>query len=276
MKSNYWSCSKFANWLRGTAKPESGTLEEWNKWEKSAKSKKIRFWLAEEGLDYLQNLIYWPANRIYDVRCYFNNRWIVKSHALTSNLKRGEWHDLDTRLLHAPFDELVNFVEIEQAWKLVICSDEDRLKYKTPWYLTIFRFGVWRCQAAGIAHLEWAAGLKYDEEWIDKNDPDFGQPTSQALAAQETLALYKWWKEGRPKRPDPSEASGWNNYCEERRKIAKANGDDTLRVSYILNDQDRERSSHIMDIYHKMIKEHDDEDTEMLIRLVKNRQSLWT
>jgi len=40
-------------------------------------------------------------------------------------------------------------------------------------------------------------------DWVDKKDPHFGKPTSQALAAQETLALYTWWKEERPKRLDP-------------------------------------------------------------------------
>jgi hypothetical protein len=54
--------------------------------------------------------------------------------------------------------------------------------------------GVWRCPEAGIAHLEWATGLKHDEEWFDKNDPRYGQPTHQALAAQEILLLYKWGK----------------------------------------------------------------------------------
>jgi len=33
-------------------------------------------------------------------------------------------------LLHSAFDELVNFVEIEQAWMQVVFSDEDRKKYK--------------------------------------------------------------------------------------------------------------------------------------------------
>jgi hypothetical protein len=67
-------------------------------------------------------------------------------------------------LLHAVFDELVNFVEIEQAWMLVICSDADRHKYKQHWFRSIFRLNVWHCPEAGIAYLEWAAGLKYDEE----------------------------------------------------------------------------------------------------------------
>ncbi len=271
----YWSCSKFADWLRGTPQPFSGTSEEWNAWEKKAKAKKFRYWLAEEGLDHLENFVCWPANRVNDVRCYLNNRWVTKSHALTSNLNRGQWYDFDTRLLHAVFDELVNFVEIEQAWMLVVFSEGDRKKYKTPWYRAYFRIGVWRCPEAGIAYLKWASDLKVDEDWVDKNDPSYGQPTRQALAAQDTLKLYKWWKEERPKRPDPSDVSGWSKYCEEKRNKAKARGEDPW-CDFISKNLEDKRSRNILNICHKIEKEQEEEDTAMLIHLVKIRQSLWT
>lgn len=38
-----------------------------------------------------------------------------------------------------------------------------------------------------------------DEDWRDKGSPEFDQPTSQALAAQEVLFLYTWWKHERPR-----------------------------------------------------------------------------
>lgn len=269
---NYWTCSKFADWLRGTPKLFSGTSEEWHAWEKKAKTKRFRYWLAEDGLDHLQNFIFWPANRINDIRFYINNRWVTKTHALTSNLARGSWYDFDTRLLHAVFDELVNFVEIELAWKHVIYSEEERKKYETPWYRTFFRIGVWRSSEAGMAYLKWASDLKFDEDWVDKNDPDYGQPTHQAIAAREILKLYSWWKEERPKRPDPSDVSGWRQFCEEKRK-AKT-GDDNLGA--ISNKIQDERSHKILDTYHKIEKEQEEEDTDMLIRLVKCRQSMWT
>jgi hypothetical protein len=275
MKSKYWTCSKFADWLRGTPKPPMGTGEIWNAWEKTAKTKKFRYWLAEEGLDYLQNLVGWSASRINDVRCYINNRWVIKKHALTSNLEPGKWYDFDTRLLHAVFDELVNFVEIEQAWMQVVFSEEECKKYKTPWYRTIFRIGFWRSPEAGIAYLEWAAGLKIDEDCVDKNDPNFGRPTFQALAAQETLVLYNWWKKERPKRLDPSEASGWSEYCEENRKAAKIYGNDPVD-GFIINKTEDDPSRSILSIYHKIEKEQEEEDTAMLIRLIRIRQSLWT
>jgi hypothetical protein len=275
MKANYWSCSKFTDWIRGTPKPPWGTTEEWGAWEKAAKTKKVRYWLAEEGFDYLQDIIYWPINRINAVRCYINYRWFLKKHALTSNLERGEWHEFDTRLLHAVFDELVNFVEIEQAWMQVVFSEEDKKKYNTPWYRSKLRIGVWRCPEAGIDYLNWAAGLKHDEDWMDKNDPQFGQPTSQAIAAQETLALYKWRKEDRRKRPDPFEVSGLDEYYEKKRKAAEERGDDPLWGSF-KNKTEDEGWRTMSNLCHEIEKEQDDEDTAMLIRLVKIRQSLWT
>jgi hypothetical protein len=183
----YWSCSKFADWLRGTPKPVSGTAEQWRAWKAHAKRKKYHYWLVEEGLDYLQGFIFWPATMINNVRWYMNNRWLTKSHSLTSNLPRGKWYDLDTRLLHAIFDELVNFVEIELAWKNIICSDEDKKKYR----VSCLRIGKWRNAEAGLAYLKWASDLKIDEDWIDKNDPSYGQPTHQARMAQEIIKLYK-------------------------------------------------------------------------------------
>jgi len=273
MRRNYWSCTKFADWLRGTPKLKAGTSEEWRAWTKAAKTKKWRYWLAEEGLDCLQNFVCWPVDLINSIRYHLDNRWIVKTHALTSNLKRGQWYDFDTRMLHALFDELVNFVEIDQAWRHVLSADEKRNSGR---YGKRFHLERWRSPEAGLAHLEWAANLKHDEEWVDKDDPDFGKPTAQALAAQEITLIYKWWKEERPKRPDPMDASGWSSYCEEHRQIAEEAGDESFWPNLSSDDSNRNRSHEILEICHRIEKEQEDEDTAMLIRLVKIRNHLWT
>ena len=276
MKFDYWSCSKFADWLRGTPKIYSGTAEEWNTWKKVAKGKKVRYWLAEKGLDFLEDFFFFPVTFCKNIRHYIENRWISKTHALTSNLKRGQWYEFDTRVLHALFDELVNFVEIEQAWRHVVgAEEEESKKYRTPWYRKLFRLSFWRCPEAGLTHLEWAAGLKKDEDWVDKNDPSYGQPTPQALAAQEIMMLYKWWKEDLPKRQDPMDASGWSDYCEEKHQEAEARGDD-MWIGCVRDEADRERSSKISEICHRMEQDQEEEDTAMLIRLIKIRRHLWT
>lgn len=276
MKSNYWSCSKFADWIRGTPTLPSGTAQEWNAWKKSAKKNPFRYWLAEELLDHIQNFFSWPKNCLITLRCYCGNRWVSKTHVLASRLKPGQWHDFDTRLLHSAFDSLVDFVEIEQAWHHVICSDEAYKKYRRPWYRRLFRLQQWRNSEAGLEYLKWATSLKHDEDWVNKNDPDFGKPTNQALAAEETIALYKWWKEDRPKRLDPMEASGWSDYCDERRNKAKEQDNDLWLDFEDETDEEKTRSHKIHAICNKMEREQDEEDTKMLIRLVKLRKNLWT
>jgi hypothetical protein len=68
MRSRYWSCSKFADWLRGTAKPGAATGRGWNEWKQAAQdTHPIRYWIVEEGLDYLQNIWMWIPDRINDV-----------------------------------------------------------------------------------------------------------------------------------------------------------------------------------------------------------------
>ena len=50
-RSNYCSCSKFADWLRGTPKLSAGTEKQWRVWKEAAKdSHTIRYWIVEEGL----------------------------------------------------------------------------------------------------------------------------------------------------------------------------------------------------------------------------------
>lgn len=206
-----WSCSKFADWIRGNPKPLTAESQQFMEWEKSARTKKFRYWLAEDGLNLLQDLIEWPRYFPKKVYRYFRFRFVIKTHALTSNLKRGVFHEFDTRMLHALFDELVNFVETEFAAETKLV-------------------GLPKSPNQGLAYLQWAKQLKYDDEWCSKDHPLLGKPTPQAIAAQEIFDLYQWWKEKRPMREQEVE----------------------------------------------LYEDQYNEDTEMLIRLVKLRRQIWT
>ena len=250
---NHWKSSKFVKWIRGYEKPHALTWQGWDEWEKETRAKyPVRYWFAEDFVPKVQDFVTWPATKIRDIRHYINNRWITRSHALTSNLERGQWHDLDTRLMHCMFDELVNFVEIEQAWMQVMWGDNDK-KYQVPWYRRKpFGLRVWRCPEAGVDRLLWAAALE-----------EQGQPTRQAIDAKETLELYRWWKEKRPARRDPHEVSGWSKLCSE-------NSDPTLpNVPQHLKDA----SLAAMD---RLEHRYQQEDEQMMIRLIKIRRSLWS
>lgn len=272
MRSNYWSCSKFADKLRGTDKPHSETGKGWRDWDKAAKlAHPWRYWLAEDGLDKLQNFIYWPVDKLYNIKYWINNRFITKTHTLTSNLKRGEWHEFEDRLLHCMFDELINFVEVELAWNNIVWDEEARKKHQAPWYSHgWFRWRTWRSAAAGLAYLDWASNLKKDENYLSEDDLEFGKPTQQALDALETLALYNWWKVIRPARVDPYDESKWSQICDNRREKY---GDLFWGNS---NEEEQVESRKSIDLMDEIENRYYAEDTAMMIRLINLRRGLWT
>ena len=276
---NYWTCTKFADWIRGTTKLKVGTAEQWDEWERRAKSEyPIRWWLAEEGLDIIQNIIYWIPDKLHDIKYYINNRWVSRTHALTSspvNIPRGEWRDVGYRFIPCLFNELVNYVEVELAWSEIAWNDEAKKKYKAPfWSSGWFRWRTWRCPQAGLDNLEWQSKLVWKEEECNPGSENKGQPTPQALNAQEILALYKWWTEVYPNRPDPHDASGWTEYCNLKRVEYQGTG-----LGFMVESKNPETRA-LGDTALKKIQEieeaYEKEDEEMLIRLIKVRHALWT
>ena len=278
MRNHYWTCSKFADWLRGTAKLKAGTSEEWDEWTTAAQMKhNFRYWLAEEGLDIVQKIVYWPTDKLYDIKYYVNNRWVSRTHSLTAHardIKPGQWQDVGNRFLPCLFNELVDFVEIESAWSHIAWGDKEaRAKYNPPfWASGWFRWRVWRCPQAGLDHLDWAMTLVMDDNWgVDKNSPNYGKPTGQAERAKEIKELYTWWTTIYPNRPDPMDVSGWTEYCEKTREL---NGDRLFGSKS--TPELKKMSTKAHKLLRKIEAAYEKEDTEMMIRLIKARDSLWT
>ena len=276
-RTHYWSCTKFADWVRGTPKPSSETSQGWGIWRKRAQgAHPVRYWLADTALDYIQNVAHWPTDKLYSLKYYVNNRWVTRSHALTAHvrdIKPGSWQDVGDRFLPCLFNELVNFVEIEQAWHHIAWDKEARGKYKAPFYATgWFRWRTWRCPQAGLDYLDWAGGLKMNENWMDKDAPDWGGSTPQAIAAQEIKELYLWWTQIRLNRPDPYDVSGCTSYCASRRT-----GDpDDFMGRDDTSDSDRLETNTALDRLSEIELQYDTEDQDMMIRLIKVRGHLWT
>lgn len=266
--AKYWSCTSFADWVRGVPKPGAATAEGWDEWRDNAKAKHpVRFWIAEEALDSIQDFIYYPKKVLMDIKYYVNNRFITKTHALTSNLKRGTWHEFDTRILHSTFDELINFVEVEVAWNHTMWDKEAREKYNAPfWAHGFFRTRTWRCPEAGLDWFRWATTLTNDE-YLEEDSPERGKPTPQAVYAKEVLELYDWWKNVRPVRPDPYVVSGWNAYCAER-------SNEGLKLS--ADTRDKKRVDKMLKEMRRLEEGYYKEDTAMLVRLIKIRRDMWT
>ena len=281
MRNNYWANSKFADWLRGTAKGGAKTADGWDEWQTTAKMKhSFRYWLAEEGLDYIQQFIMYIPDKIYALKYYINNRYITHTHQLTANARDitpGTWCDVGYRFLPCMFNELVDFVEVELAWSHLVWADkEDRAKYNAPWW----RFGwwnmrMWRCPQAGLDNLEWQRKLTWEEEYPDQELGDkVGKPTPQAVKAQEILDLYTWWTTTYRNRPDPHDASGWSAACDALRE---ANGPGVLSMFRENKDPKLKKASDkALKLLHKIEADYEKEDEQMMIRLIKVRHGLWT
>jgi hypothetical protein len=93
----------------------------------------------------------------------------------------------------------------------------------------------------------------------------------QAVRAKEIKELYTWWTVIRPARPDAYEASGWTDYCEKAREL---NG------GRLFGSKSTPELKKLSDKSHKLLQKieaaYEKEDEQMMIRLIKARDSLWT
>lgn len=234
---NYWSCSKFADWIRGTNKPLALGWKEWDKWHQENKKKHpCRYWVAEEVLNFLQDIVNLPMDIYHTIEIYFHNRFITKIHYLRTGLKPGVYYDLDYRILHGLFNELVIYVEHE-------CAFLQKYSEKSK----IYKFVKGRCQQAGLDYLHWASNLVFDESLgFDPSSEDYNKPTHQAEKSLKILELYDWWI-NREHRVDP-----YDIYSLEKNGPKYYEDIDRVEKSY------------------------DKEDDDMLIELIKLRHDLWT
>ena len=276
--SHYWSCSQFADWLRGTPKLSAGTSDEWRDWHDQARGyNPIRYWLAEEALDHIQDFVTWPVRKIYDVKYYINNRFVTRTHALTAHardIKPGQWQDVGNRFLPCLFNELVDFVEVELAWWHIAWDDEAKKKYQAPfWARGWFRWRTWRCAQAGLDNLAWQMSIRADESYgLQEGDKGWNEPTRQAINAREIFDLYTWWTTTYRNRPEPMEASGWSAHCD---RLREATGGSIFSERGVSKELKKEGEK-ALKLCHKIEEQYRREDEQMMIRLIKIRDSLWT
>ena len=110
-----------------------------------------------------------------------------------------------------------------------------------------------------------------EEMGVNPDNPEYGKPTSQAIAAKEILDLYTWWTETYRNRPEVYEASGWSQYCEASRI---SNGG---RLNFSEKSEELQKMCDTASkLLTKLEKEYEEEDEQMMIRLIKIRNSLWT
>lgn len=115
----------------------------------------------------------------------------------------------------------------------------------------------------GLETLEWEKTLVCGRDWgYSESDENYGKPTHQALAAIEQEVIYKWWKENKDR--DFYEESGWSALCK-----------DNLSMWEFSMSESPEKDACYAKIT-ELESKFKEEEEEMLIRLIKIRDSLWT
>jgi hypothetical protein len=127
------------------------------------------------------------------------------------DLKRYLWWDADTRILHANFQILVDYVERELAWMQLIV--EDKVRWYHRWV------SIRNARELALKYLHWEITQVGGE---------------QGQSAQAIKDLYLWWKDERPSRKDP-----WDEFEE---------GQDAARAESQHEDEDTEKLTELISI----------------------------
>lgn len=179
---------------------------------------------------------------------FFRFRFKDRYHVVKTGLKPGYW-DSDTRMLHAAFNLLKDYVEIELAAINSAANDPFPSGSSKKFYQNLSRFRRKRTRnpESGISYLDW------EIEHCDGHSYNTKSMT-QGNIAQEKKFLYLWWTKYRPQRIDIySHPLIWGEGKDE---------------------------SKYQRFEHHLIQQletfYEEEDEEMLARLVRIRTFLWT
>lgn len=157
-----------------------------------------------------------PFKQIREFRYYLKNRFIRKPHLIDTKLKKGQWWDTDSRLLYGMMNLLIEFVEKERPFEVVIWDSDD---------VSI--------------HVK-----------------------------KEILTIKAWWENYNNRKNEISEAlSTWHDM-----KFGKDSDDWIDKI----NEDDTPEIDKAFKYLHELENKLHEEEEEMLIRLVKIRDYLWT
>jgi len=282
---NYCWNSKFADWLRRVggvpSQPKAATLEEWKEYRTAARMKnRFVYWLSDDGLDTLQDIIMFPSDVLNESITYISNRFIDKTHLINTGLEKGRFHETEDKILHGVMQEVVDFVEIQCA-SMQLWTDKNKNYKRTNWLPKfVSRLIPFRSQQLGVDHLLWEITLRKDDSWFGynywtdseeelkrreeekKNNSEYMKPTPQAATAMRLLDVYVWWKFIRPMRLDPMDQSGLMDML-----------DKDVSIRELGDNEDYREKSKLCDELEKM---QEDEDTFYLKEVIEIRKGLWT
>ena len=288
--SRHYTSSAPVAWVRSKVfkieKPLALPWGGWDDWDAELRAKRpIAYFLTEVFPVWLEVIPNYTTKYYTDLRVYVLN---IRNHThhLDSTLEKGVYHDFSERMLYSLFDSFVEYIEVDEAYSSITWYDESsQKKYKVPFRMRhpVLNWGrAWRCPEAGIDHMKWEM-----EQGLG-DGTDIGADRQMA-SAYEKMALYTWWKVIRPARGESWEASGfrafWNKMDAkygnemETKKLSKhrsSRGWLGLSGKSCMTAAEKATYKKLSEAKDKLEDDWEDEDTEMMIRLIKLRKQLWT
>lgn len=216
------------------------------------KKKDFNYWCRKIWKDYICDWAERTRKKCrsikYKIKYVFFPHNVIKIKTLNRS-----WMDRDVVLLHACFQILTDYVERE-----CFSSEYHQL---TP--------------------INIEKDMESYKEWDDESKASMRQGLEeQNRVAKEILDLYNWWKNREKSRSGMDPLNEIDDLAEEEAnlgefEVAKRDeyGDPTL---WHLKFNKNEKRSKIYERSHEFEKKCDEEDEEMLIRLMKIRTCLWT
>lgn len=229
--------------------PSALSASHWDSFYEEFKRKApIRYWFSRVLSSKIRLIKMSVNSRVGQVRYRTTDRY----HVVRTDLAPG-YRELDTRMLHASFTLLKDFVEVEMAnmsrWTCGGVSED------TPKWAHMFPNLYWMFKSPRSPSM----GLAYLKEHVAMNQPDEKLTTA--------LELYIWWTETRPARQLPQmptyDHQGLGTLAVLSDKFDK-NAPDFMAY----------RAAH--DSIQKVESQWEEEDTEMLVKLAQIRNRLWT
>jgi len=238
--------------------PNALDMDGWNAFENEFKKKApIRYFIKYFIVDKISN-VYGDLSHIAWAIRY---RTVRKYHLVDTKLNPG-YHEIDTRMLHANFELLVDYVEIECA-NMAEVADRAELTaprgWRGDWFPRVAKIKEGRSRELGMQHLNWETTLASPTLNVNERSPD------QAARAVQVIILYTWWKDVYPNREmleSPDRNGVGLEFLSAKWKKENPEMDEKIRQWSI--------NSHIQEL------EWDKEEEEMLIALMRIRKGLWT
>lgn len=262
LKNKFWHrhpaertfSEKVARWFLIPSYNDTGyTFDEWDKYRDRMKKAAPRQWFISKTVPDLWNTLVVKRQRA--LGNFFRYRIKERYHVVDTGLEPN-YHDPDTRMFHAMFSILVDYVEKDLASMQLASLEAEKNPGESSFAYyarrKLFRKDVKPSATDGLAYLDWE--IEEAPRGIGANQ------LNQADRAREKKFLYLWWTQYRPARmllyTDPLIWSG-SGYDESKSVFSQDCGYQYHLVSQIK-------------------KLYDAEDEEMLHRLIDIRTSLWT